>query len=271
MLPKMELEMVDLPPMRELDRFIRDAKAWLAPVPIEASVKKYRRLHGVNVQAIRHARAYLTLRRAGMPVEAMVSSRAALEHAVTAQWSYFVPGGVERLNATISHDMQAYYDAWSKWLGAPELAERAREALAEADEDDVEPPNRTRSKPKQPQLPKFTGGILRSLDSHPFLAQSYKVLSLATHVTHTTGLGFVDEVDGVPTLTVEPVDDFSYPSTYVAAAAAMLGSWVQALILNDERRQAELDRASDRLLLPVSIADGIGAEWMKTDTIASSA
>src|SRR6478609_2668931 len=101
-----------------LEQFIEDAYVYAVAHPPKAGNPNHalRVLHGVNMQAIRHSAAFMTLRRTMFSREADVCARAALEHSVTAQWAYFSRDGVDRLANSVEADMKQYYTLVGEWL-----------------------------------------------------------------------------------------------------------------------------------------------------------
>lgn len=236
-----------MPSIEALEDFIRKVAKEIPAVTVVAASRPLRLLHGLNVQAIRHAEASLVLRENGFGNEATICTRAALEHAVTSQWCYFTKTGIDRLQAEVERDMKSYYQLVGSWLDRLDVV-AAADAMAT---------------PTHVGLPKFTGseGIMGSIDADVFLRMSYKILSASVHVTHSTALSYLEILPGAETLTAVPNNSFEYPTTYSAAAAAMLAAWVEALLTGDTNRLAQLDALSDTLKLPVSLEDAIDLKW----------
>lgn len=236
----------------QLDKFISSSHRYAQRqrIDLENADRPLRVLHGVNIQAIRHAAAFVHLRKSEFTTEAGVCARAALEHAVTSQWCHYTGEGIDRLANTMAADHKAFATAAGDWLDDDSLRKRAA-ALPKAG---------------TPQLPPFSGksGILGTIaDADTFLKLSYKVLSQPTHVTTAAGLGYIRQVQGGGyELSTKPAEArYDYPSTYTAAASAMLASWVQAELTGDKTRLRTLDALSDRLGLPVSLEEHIDAKW----------
>ena len=114
-------------------------------------------------------------------------------------------------------------------------------------------------------LPNFLRGILRKLDQNHFLETSYSTLSQVVHVTHAASLDFLDHIDGEYHIKYEQDDPWEYQTAYVLAVSCMLVSWLIARLTDDEEELAYLDRMSDELILPMSLADALDDDVRRHD------
>ena len=191
------------------------------------------------VQRVRRlTQAFLRLQRSGFVSEASLLVRAALEHAVTAQWAYLTPGGVTRLHVSCARAQAAVaagMTSYSKDPGWIDLEARLRADV-----------------PAGPGLPKFTGreGIMAELDSIHFLSASYRVLSQVGHVTHQAALDFLVEEEGEVHLRAEPEVLEQEQLRYALSGFCMLVAWIQARLEEDNDEVARLKEIAVRLHVP---------------------
>lgn len=211
-------------------RFIQDAKhGERITVPAE-NEREFLMLFGLVQRVRRLAQAYLRLDHAGFASEASVLIRAALEHAVTAQWAYITPGGVDRLHVTLARAQADLAGKMTGYSKDPEWVARERQLRAAI--------------PAGPGLPKFTGpeGIMAELDSVKFLAVSYRVLSQVGHVTHQAPLAIH--------LRTEPEANGHAEMLYALTGFCMLVAWLHARLEGDDAEVARLKETSVRLHVP---------------------
>lgn len=219
-------------------RFIQDARHdGRIDVPSESS-REFLVLFGLIQRVRRLTQAYLRLEKAGFVSEGSVLLRSALEHAVTAQWAYLTPGGIDRLTVSLARaqaDLAAGMIPYSKnpeWI---QFEAHLREGV-----------------PPGPGLPKFTGrgGIMAELDSIHFLSTSYRILSQVGHVTHQAALDFVFEVGGETQLRDTPEVRQQAEMLYSLTGFCMLGAWLLARLEADEHEIRTLQALCVQLHVP---------------------
>lgn len=92
---------VEMPPIKELRAFIHSCSGdMLGRTQIRAEknrLREFRLMIGPCLQVMKYAQAYLLLADSGFTREAEPLARAALEHAVTMQWSYLTKDGIDRM------------------------------------------------------------------------------------------------------------------------------------------------------------------------------
>lgn len=207
-------------------------------------------LYGVIARTIHFADTFLDLAEDGKSAEAVPLARAALEHAVTAQWVFIVDGGIDRWRLSVEHDRLDHYKTLSEWLKHDELAREVQQL-----------PEPTKGK----RLPKFMD-MLRELDHDRFLETSYMILSQQVHVTHAAVMAFIEgDEDGNPQLVAPGDYAYAYQATYVAAVACMLARWIIAKLTNDVDELRVLDSLSDELYLPVTLIDQLPEHKRRRD------
>lgn len=165
--------------------------------------------------------------------------RAAVEHAVTAQWAYLTRGGMEALRNSSDKAQVDVLRAMYEGTSDPEVGRRYEEANA--------------ALPSGPFVPSISrdGGLLDRLEA-PFLKLSYRVLSQRVHVTSKTMTdAFEVSRDGE---SLEIVDDPQGENQYEAltclAASALQVSWILARLLGDEDETARLQAFGSSFDLP---------------------
>ncbi|WP_413768912.1 DUF5677 domain-containing protein [Rhodococcus pyridinivorans] len=198
-------------------------------------------LYGVAARVMRYSDSYLRLVRDGFVGEAVVLARAALEHAVTLQWVFIVNGGIKRFQVDLGHEYIKHYDNLAQWLDNNELAE----AVTAID-----------APPEGKRLPPFMD-MLRDLDDGKYLETSYHILSQHVHVTPAAVASFLEA--GAEELHIKYEQEYSYQyqATYVVAVSCMLARWVVAKLTNDPQLLELLDKASDDLILPMTLIDNV--------------
>lgn len=219
-------------------RFIQYAKYREMIMVPAGNEREFLVLFGLVQRVRRLAQAHLRLDRAGFANEASVLIRAALEHAVTAQWAFLTPGGVDRLHVTLARAQADLAGSMTGYSKDPEWVTRERQLRAAI--------------PAGPGLPKFTGpqGIMAELDSIKFLAVSYRVLSQVGHVTHQAPLDFVVENEGVVRLRTEPEASEHTEMLYALTGFCMLVSWLHARLEGDDAEVVRLKEIALRLQVP---------------------
>ncbi|MBX5334282.1 hypothetical protein HQO90_25125 [Rhodococcus fascians] len=198
-------------------------------------------LYGVAARVMGYGDAYLRLSRGGLVAESVVLARAAIEHAVTLQWSFIVDGGVNRFQISVAHDRIDHYTKLAVWLNNEELAK----AVASLD---APPPGK--------RLPKFMS-MLRDIDKDNFLESSYHILSQTVHVTHSTVTAFLEQGDEELHIKYKQEYGYHYQASYIMAVSCMLARWVIAKLTNDTELLEILDKKSDDLVLPMNLLDGL--------------
>lgn len=186
-------------------------------------------LGGILERVRRAARAYLLLEKRGYAVEGRLLVRSAIEHAVTAQWAYLTPDGIDRLQVMLMLARRTYART-SRDADDPEWVE----VLAEIE----------RQIPKQPDgslkrgMPKFSGreSVLSTMDVTGYLQRGYAVLSRAGHVTDQAVTDyFAMEEDGTVAIADRPAEDHSLPVFHTLATCCALSAWVLARLEGDAR------------------------------------
>lgn len=217
---------------------LQDAKSYDV---VSAHANEFLLLYGVIARTMRFADAYLQLVRSGYGSEAVVLARAALEHAVTLQWIFVVNGGIDRYRVTSAHDRQEHYSNLAEWLNNEELAEEVKKL-------DLRPVGK--------RLPPFMN-MLRDLDKENFLEMSYHILSQQVHVTHSAVTSFVAPGEDELHIKYDQDYGYQYQATYVVAASCMFARWVVARLTNDTALLEQLDKASEDLILPMTLLDSV--------------
>lgn len=236
--------MEQTPPIEDLEEWIvecvehlRSSDGFTVP---EAQGNEFLLLFGLAARTVKYSDAYLLLTRSHFASQAPPLARAALEHAVTLQWAFLVDGGVNRFRVEIAHDRLAHYSTLAAWMSNGEFSARVAR---------LDPP------PQGKRMPPFMN-MLRELDEGRFLETSYHVLSQEVHVTHAAVTSFLTPGESEPvSLVLDQEYPYRYPATYAVAAACMLARWVVARMTNDAGLLEVLDKASDRLILPMNLIE----------------
>lgn len=194
------------------------------------------------LQRVRHlARCHLALSKDGYGSVGRVLVRAALEHSVTAQWAFFTEGGVQRLKVAIGQDQR-------------DLAI----AIEAKDQDYLR--RLEAAIPAGKGMPKWTDIVRDCDDSTRFVAQSYKVLSQAAHVTHSATVDAISMGEsGELSLVLRPEDELEHQVLYALAGCCMLSAWLFAVLGDDQEEQRRLISVSSSLFLPWTIAHNLPA------------
>lgn len=231
--------MADLPPREALDafilRFIQDKRHPESVKVLPEYRDDFLMLYGLIQRVRRLAQAYLRLRKQGFSSEGGVLVRAAMEHAVTAQYAYLTPSGIARLNVTLVRAQKDFVAALAEGSAKPEILEWAANIDA----------------PDGASLPPFSGGgMMGQLDSIKFLKKTYKVLSQVGHVSHESQLDAIVEVDGEYHLATEPQPTFTHEVLYALAGFCLMSDWVLARLEGDEAEVDRLRQLGGQLRLP---------------------
>lgn len=235
-------------PQADLESWIRDCAAWLKDADsydvLRAHKDEFLLLFGVFTRTIRYAETFLELVASGRAAEGVPVARAALEHAVTAQWVFIVDGGIQRWQRKVDLDRIEYYSKLAEWMKNGELAEGVAQLPAP---------------PKGKSLPPFLD-MLRELDKDHFLETGYKILSQEVHVTHAAVTSALEaDEEGNPQLAPLREYAFIYQGVYVCAVLCMLVRWILTKLTKVSRDLAELDATSDELNLPLTLIDELPA------------
>lgn len=188
-------------------------------------------LHGVCTQAVRHAQAALTLIDAGFEREATANVRAALEHAVTAQWNLYVPEMRGRLVPGAKQKAAEFYTTAGKYLGSTEFSNKVEEWS------------------KCKGLPKFQQIMERvdptDIDGGGLLKFSYAVLSQQVHVTSGAVTSYLHLDQDELSLKRSAGDPFAQPTMFALAMAVALSVYVIEDLRDDKTRRDEVDRLAE--------------------------
>lgn len=197
---------------------VRDESAW-----------DFRVLGGVLERVRRAAHAYLVLEQRGFAVEGRFLVRSAIEHAVTAQWAYLTPDGIDRLEVKMVQ-ARLDYAKQSRDVNDPEWAEVIAGIVAQFPT--------TGGGIRKPGTPKFTGAgqMLATMDTTGYLQRAYAVLSRVGHVSDQAVTDyFVTEPDGTVVVTSAPAEDFDLEVFHTLATCCALAAWVRARLEGDEQ------------------------------------
>jgi len=193
-------------------------------------------LFGACAQTLRYGEVYANLWEAGDSREAIPIARAALEHAVTAQWAFHTEGGVDRFQAAARKSARSFYLSMADYLGNTDLRETAVIELEES----------------RAGLPKWTD-IMR--DVGEFVASSYRQMSQVTHVTGSTVAAFVENRGDRYEFHGSPDDPHANVNLYVTANAVMLAAWVIGQLVQTPDVRGELDEIAECLKLAQTIKE----------------
>lgn len=202
--------------------------------------RRFKMLFGICAQIIRYARGWKLLSESGLPIEARLLVRSALEYAATAQYAYLRADGLDRLFKAAQLNQADLFVRLHKFTGLDEYQRMAA---------DVEVPTIGKGLPPVDQI--FT-----TLDPEDVIfRQAYAVLSQATHVTPTSmSQHFVVTSEDRQTWELNhhsDVDRFRSQTTYTLALAVMSATWIMAHVRDDAEMLSRLDSASDDLRLPI--------------------
>ncbi|WP_091478790.1 DUF5677 domain-containing protein [Microbacterium azadirachtae] len=222
-----------VPPSREdllpwMLRFLQDREHADGIRVLDEYGWDFRILGGLIERVRRVARAYLLLEKRGFSAEGRALVRSALEHAVTAQWAFLTPDGVDRLEVQLLQARVDYaknsQDANDpKWV---ELIDRMKTQI---------PHDLNGSRRRG--MPKFSGkgNVLESLDETGYLQRSYAVLSRAGHVTDQAVTDYFVEDGEVVAVASGPSDVHDIDVFHTLATSCCLAAWVLARMEGDAR------------------------------------
>ena len=200
-------------------------------------------VHGVCSQAIRHCQAAMILSDAGFQREATVNVRAALEHAVTAQWAQYATGQRGRLLKGARRKAAEFYEAAGRYLGKPEIFA-----------PQVEKWKASQGLPLFSQIMEAVDGT--DVDGRSLLKFAYRQLSQQVHVTSGTVTSFLDSAD--LTYLRRKVDDGNPTNTWLCLAmAAALSSYVVEDLRDDKRRRNQIVAIADAAGVPSTLEHDI--------------
>lgn len=207
-------------------------------------VEAFLPVYSLSQRVRRYARAYLKLERDGMGPAGRPLVRSALEHAVTAQWIFYVDGGVNRFKKSANLDQARFFRAIT---GLPEDHPDVVEVFAMVPEGKGMPPWEQIRKQME--------------DSTDFLASTYRVLSQSVHVTHGAYLDAieVDEGNNV-SLRDAPDDTAGRAVMYTLAASCLLSWWLDAVCRGDHARLLKLQDHGHNLKMPWRLDQRLPAE-----------
>ncbi|WP_426303151.1 DUF5677 domain-containing protein [Arthrobacter sp. R-11] len=203
-------------------------------------------LNGLCQQALNHSRAAWVVVDAGFPVEATVNIRAALEHAVTAQWAFLTPNGVKRLVDGSKYKASQYFESAGLQVSLDDGADEQISAWKTFK-----------------QLPSFST-MCDDLDGTPdpdepksgLLRFEYVRLSQATHVTSSTITGYlaVDELTGEVALLQQAIERFPVVNLMDLGIATALACWTIESLRKEPNRLAEVEQIADKANIPSTLA-----------------
>jgi hypothetical protein len=182
-------------------------------------------LFGLTHRVRRLAQAYIRLRKGGFELEGQILVRSALEHAVTAQWSYLAEGGIQQFKVSATKDQYSFVKLLNEYSSSPDaqaMSEEFRERQLDGD-----------------KLPRITDMFSR-LDNNGFLRTAYKVQSQVVHVTHQATLDALETADdGEISLLLHPNHETGHQTLYALTSSCLLAAWVVAHIegATDELRK----------------------------------
>lgn len=220
---------------------VRDRGEFTVP---EARQKEFLLLFGLVGRTVRFSDAYLKLSDLGCVSEAVPLARVALEHAVTAQWTYIVEGGVGRYHRSAVQGRHDHYAALADWLDDVELRVELE---------------RLGPTPEGKRLPPFMN-MLREVDEGKFLETTYHVLSQQVHVTHSAVTSFLGGDEDKVHIDYDKEYPYAYQLAYGVAVACMLVRWIVAHLTDDDTLLGVLDKKSDALILPMNLIDSVPPE-----------
>lgn len=204
-------------------------------------------LYGLCQQALNHARAALAVIDSGFPVEASVNIRAALEHAVTAQWAFLTPNGVTRLVDGAKYKAFQYFESAGLQVS---LDHEARKRMADWK--------------LCPQLPGFSAMCDEIDGTHdPAVPKSgllrfeYVRLSQAAHVTSSTITGHlhIDEMTGETALRQQAAEHFPQANLLDLGMAIAMACWTIESLQAEPNGLAKIERIADAANIPSTLGE----------------
>lgn len=206
-------------------------------------------LYPLTQRVRRYARAYVRLGHHGMSAEGQPLVRAALEHAVTAQWVFYTKDGVERMRVSTAKDHLKF----------------VRDVGGLSD-DDPGVRKILEDMPPGPGLQNWAQ-IRKALEgSENFLGSTYAVLSQSVHPAHGAWFDAIHVDDeGNISLRDAPEDLYRDPIVYALASSCMLAWWLEAVCLGDEHRKRALLEDGHTLSMPASLANRLPPDLLRPD------
>jgi len=250
----------DLPPVERLRSAILYCNQIHTRKPEYTVVRDDRRafvhLIGVLLRVRRFAQASTLLDKRGFGPEARVLVRAAIEHAVTAQYAYLVVGGLDEFISSVASDRISLTELIASHSRSEELSTQAEAFRAERDAD-LSSGNFTRAR-----LPGFTGenSIVALLDNAAFLVQTYRVLSQDAHVTHSATYNALMQDGDEIVIQLDPPDDIAHQTLYALTSASLLAAWVVAHIEHDDLALRTIRAWGNELHMPWRLDGHLSAD-----------
>jgi len=219
-------------------RFIQDVRHREQVILPAENGEEFLLLYGLIQRVRRLAQAYLCLVKSGFANEGTVLIRSALEHSVTAQWAYLIPGGIDRLRVSLARAEADLARGMVGYSSDPEWIAQEKELR------DAIPAGRG--------LPNFTrqGGIIAELDPVSFLAVSYQIFSQVGHVTHRAPVDFIMEDAGGVRLRTTAEPEMGSEMLYALSGFCMLVAWLHARLEADDLEILRLKQISITLHVP---------------------
>lgn len=210
-------------------RYVQDRDHANSIQVLPESAWDFQVLGGILERVRRAARAYLVLEKRGYGVEGRFLVRSAIEHAVTAQWAYLTPDGIDRLQVMMMLARRSFANTARdrddpKWV----------EAITEIERQIPRNPDGSQKR----GMPKFSGSgsVLATMDATGYLRRGYAVLSRAGHVTDQAVTDyFTMEEDGSMAIADRPAEDYESPVFHTLAMCCALSAWVLARLEGDTR------------------------------------
>ena len=244
-----------LPPQPSLlgfiTRYVQYGKRAERTVVLSRHADAFLPVYALTQRVRRYSRAYIRLMHDGMASAGQPLVRAALEHAVTAQWVFYSKDGIDRMKVSSAKDHLKFVQDIGSYADDDPYIEQLRAEV-------------------QPGPGLQTWHQIREAfeKEKDFLASSYAVLSQAVHVTHAVWFDAISvEEDGSLALRDEP-DDFSNDAvTYVLASSCMLSWWLEAVCRGDEHRMRALQDDAHTLSMPASLERRLPPDQLRPDAL----
>lgn len=227
---------VEMPPIRKLREFIQSCSGdMLGRTQIRGEknrLHEFRLMIGPCLQVMKYAQAFLLLTDSGFTREAEPLARAALEHAVTMQWSYLTKDGIDRMIVWGTRTEKEHWEQVGAWSHNDEISTFARGL----------------SVPNGPSMANY-GTFLKEMVDGEFFQLSQAVLSQTVHITSSSISSHFDNSDASKLIQF-PTAYFLHGARFVVAVACMLAAGVIADVTYDGALEFALDEASERLPMP---------------------
>lgn len=205
-------------------------------------------VYSMTQRVRRYAKAYLVLDRTGMAPSGRPLVRAALEHAVTAQWVFYVDGGLSRFKKAANLDQALYFKALT---GLPDDHPEVIAVFGMV--------------PDGKGMPTWEQIRDELEDSTGFLASTYRVLSQSVHVTHGAYLDAIEVEDDQVSLRDAPDDTAGHAVLYTLAASCLLAWWLEAVCRGDTDRLRRLESYGQELKMPWRLDTKLPASRRRSD------